>query len=102
MSLEAEDMKLECVTLDCLWETQDLAEELYTAIYDISAYFNSDFDALTMTLRKVNLNVLVNLNDVSDIIENIVDDKEDSSCLKSLWKFRLCKFLFILTSSKLM
>ena len=26
--LEVKDMKLECVTTECTWETQDLAEEL--------------------------------------------------------------------------
>ena len=67
----------------------------------IAAYSNSDFDAYHDSPKgEVNRNVFVNLSDVSDIINDIIDDKEDSSCLKSLWKSRLCKFLCILTSSK--
>ena len=67
----------------------------------IAAYSNSDFDAYHDSPKgEVNRNVFVNISDVSDIINDIVDDKEDSSCLKSLWKSRLCKFLCILTSSK--
>ena len=42
---------------------------------------------------EVNLNVLLYINDVSDIIKNIVNDNGVSSCLKSLWETRLCKFL---------
>ena len=83
-----------------------LAEESFsihgcTAICDIAAFVNSDFDADHDSPKgEVNRNVFVNLSDVSDIINDIVDNKEDSSCLKSLWKSRLCKFLCILTSSK--
>ena len=47
----------------------------------IAAYSNSDFDAYHDSPKgEVNRNVFVNLTDVSDII----NDKEDSSCLKSL------------------
>ena len=75
---------------------------VYCYFCDIAAYSNSDFDADHDSPKgEVNPNVFVNLGDVSDIINEIVDDKEDSSCLKSLWKSRLCKFLCILTFSKL-
>ena len=91
--LEAEDMKLQCVTPDChacgrprIWPRSFVL--LFTTLQLI-------------LIQILMLNVLVNLNDVSDIFKNIVEDKEDSSCLKNLWKSRLCKFLFILTSSKL-
>ena len=63
--------------------------------------FNSDFDANHDSPKgEVNQNVFVNFDDVSDIFKDIYDDKEDSSCLKSLWKSRLCKFPLTLTSSK--
>ena len=75
---------------------------MYCYFCDITDYSNSDFDADHDSPKgEVNPNVFVNLSDVSDIINEIVDDKEDSSCLKSLWKSRLCKSLCILTSSKL-
>ena len=68
----------------------------------IIASINSDFDAHHDSPKEeVNQDDFVNRNDVSDIFKDILDDKEDSSCLKSLWKSRLCKFLCILTSSKL-
>ena len=74
---------------------------MYCYFCDIAAYVNSDFDAYHDSPKgEVNPNVFVNLNDVSNIFKDIVDDKEDSSCLKSLCKSRLCKFLSILTSSK--
>ena len=64
-----------------------------TAICDIAAYVNSDFDADHDSPKgEVNPNVLVNLNDVSDILKYFVDDNGVSSCLKSLWKTTLCRF----------
>ena len=54
---------------------------------------NSDFDAYHDSPKgEVIQNVLVKLSDVSDIFNDIFDDKEDSSCLKSLWKTTLCRF----------
>ena len=59
----------------------------------IAAYSNSDFDAYHDSPKgEVIQNVLVKLSDVSDIFNDIFDDKEDSSCLKSLWKTTLCRF----------
>ena len=67
----------------------------------IVALLNSDFDDHHDSPKgEVNLNDFVNRIDVSDIFKDIIDDKEVSSCLKSLWKSRLCKFHCILTSSK--
>ena len=58
---------------------------LYCYFCDIAAFVNSDFDADHDSPKgEVNRNVFVNLSGVSDIINDIVDDKEDSSCLKSL------------------
>ena len=71
-----------------------------TAICDIAAYSISDFDADHDSPKgEVNQSGIINCDDVSDIFKHFVDDKEDSSCLKSLRKSRLCKFLCILTSS---
>ena len=65
-----------------------------TAIYDIAAYFNSDFDAYHDSPKgEVTQNVLVKSNDVSDIFKHFVDEKGVSSCLKSLWKTTLCRFI---------
>ena len=70
-----------------------MAEELCTAIYDIAAYFNSDFDAYHDSPKgEVTQNGLVKSNDVSDIFKHFVDEKGVSSCLKSLWKTTLCRF----------
>ena len=55
---------------------------------------DSDFDDHHDSPKgEVNPNVLVNCNDVSDIFEHFVNDNGVSSCLKSLWKTRLCKLL---------
>ena len=68
-------------------------EEICTAICDIAAYFNSDFDDDHDSPKgEVNPNVLSNFNDVSDIFKHFVDDKGVSSCLKSLWKTTLGRF----------
>ena len=49
---------------------------------------------MTMTPKgEVNQNVIVNSDDISDISKDTVDDKGISSCLKSLRKTRLCRFL---------
>ena len=59
----------------------------------IAASINSDFDDDHDSPKgEVNLNVIVNSNDVSDIFKYYVDEKGVSSCLKSLRKSRLCKF----------
>ena len=74
---------------------------MYCYFRTLQQVINSDLDAYHDSPKgEVNRNFFVNLSDVSDIINDIVDDKEDSSCLKSLWKSRLCKFICILTSSK--
>ena len=66
---------------------------VYCYFCDIAAYVNSDFDAYHDSPKgEVIQNVLVKLSDVSDIFNDIFDDKEDSSCLKSLWKTTLCRF----------
>ena len=60
----------------------------------IAAIINSDFDDDHDSPKgEVNPNILVNCNDVSDIFEHFVNDNGVSSCLKSLWKTRLCKLL---------
>ena len=58
---------------------------------------DSDFDAHRDSPKgEVNQNILVILNDVSDIIKDFFNYKGVSSCLKSYWKTRLCKFLCVL------
>ena len=58
----------------------------------IVAFINSDFDAHHDSPKEeVNQDDFINRNDVSDIFKDIVDDKGDSSCLKSLRKTRLSK-----------
>ena len=60
----------------------------------IAVVINSDFDDDHDSPKgEVNPNILVNCNDVSDIFEHLVNDNGVSSCLKSLWKTRLCKLL---------
>ena len=67
---------------------------VYCYFCDIAAYFNSDFDAYHDSLKgEVTQNVLVKSNDVSDIFKHFVDEKGVSSCLKSLWKTTLCRFI---------
>ena len=63
-------------------------------ISHIAVIINSDFDDDHDSPKgEVNGNVFVNSNDVSDILKRLVDDKGVSSCLKSLWKTTLCRFL---------
>ena len=58
---------------------------------------NSDFDDHHDSPKgEVNPNVLVNCNDISDISKDTVDENGVSSCLKSLRKSRLCKFLHVI------
>ena len=63
---------------------------------------DSDFDDHHDSPKEeVNRNNFVHYSDISDIFKDSVDDNGVSSCLKSLWKTRLCKFhLNVLTSSQ--
>ena len=74
---------------------------LYCYFRTSQRVINSDFDDDHDSPKgEVNQNVLVNSNDISDISKDTVDDKGVSSCLKSLRKTRLCRFLLkYLTSS---
>ena len=61
-------------------------------VLHIISFINSDFDAHHDSPKEeVNQDDFINRNDVSDIFKDIVDDKGDSSCLKSLRKTRLSK-----------
>ena len=67
---------------------------VYCYFRTLQQVINSDFDDDHDSPQgEVNPNVLVNCNDVSDIFEHFVNDNGVSSCLKSLWKTRLCKLL---------
>ena len=69
---------------------------LYCYFRTSQRVINSDFDDDHDSPKgEVNPNVLVNRNDISDILKDFVDEKGVSSCLKSLRKSRLCKFLCI-------
>ena len=74
---------------------------LYCYFRTLQRVINSDFDDPHDSPKgEVNGNVLINCNDISDISKDTVDDKGVSSCLKSLRKTRLCRFLLkYLTSS---
>ena len=79
-------------TAASIWQDQ-LPSGCCTAILlHIVAFINSDFDAHHDSPKEeVNQDDFINRNDDSDIFKDIVDDKGDSSCLKSLRKTRLSK-----------
>ena len=71
-------------------------KDLYCYFRTSQLVINSDFDDHHDSPKgEVNLNVLVNSDNISDISKDTVDDNGVSSCLKSLRKTRLCKILFV-------
>ena len=84
-----------------IWWTWEKKENVLLFLH-IAADLLIQILMITMTPKEeVNRNYFVHYSDISDIFKDFVDNNGVSSCLKSLWKTRLCKFhLNVLTSSQ--